>query len=52
MKTLECGEGEQLVINENIVLTIVEVTDDEVCFKIESPHGTRVCVQEELDFAI
>jgi hypothetical protein len=41
-----------LVIDENIVLTIVEVIDGEVCFKIEIPEGTPICLQEELDYAI
>ncbi len=46
---LECGEGERLVINEDIVLSVVEVTDDEVCLKIELPEGTRVWVEGAYD---
>lgn len=52
MRILECCEGERLVINDDIILSIVEVTDDEVCLRIEHPEHARVCVEDAHDFRI
>jgi len=52
MKTLDCGEGERLVINEDIILSIVEITDDEVYLESAVPEGIKVCVEDVHHYAI
>jgi sRNA-binding carbon storage regulator CsrA len=42
MRVFTCREGEALVINHEITVYIVEVTDDEICLKIDYPPGVRI----------
>ncbi len=49
MRMLDCGEGDEVVIDGKIVITVAEITDDEVCLKIELPEGARVAAREDAD---
>ncbi|NLX99456.1 MAG: hypothetical protein GXY83_25250 [Rhodopirellula sp.] len=35
MRILACNEGESIVIGEQIVVSVTEIGEDEVCLKIE-----------------
>jgi len=52
MKIFDCVEGERLIIDNQIILTVVEVTSDEVCLKIDLPEGTEMCVEDVHHYAI
>ena len=52
MEILECGEGDVVLIDEDIILCVVEITDEKVCVKIEIPEEVGVGVEEAHDFAI
>jgi carbon storage regulator len=43
---IQTMEDESLVINDEIILTIIEVREDEVRLRIEHPEGVTVHRQE------
>jgi sRNA-binding carbon storage regulator CsrA len=49
MRTFDCREGEGIVIDERIFIELVEISDGEVCLKIDLPEDLHDCVREDLD---
>jgi len=46
MQILECLEGEQLVLNKDIVVSVTEIADGAIRLKIELPEGVWACVED------
>ncbi|MGF1580115.1 MAG: carbon storage regulator [Gemmataceae bacterium] len=44
--------NQKIVIGDSITITILEVTEDEVCFGIDAPPGTNVVPAEHLQLAL
>lgn len=44
---LSCLTGEVLEIGNNIKITVIEITGDEIVLEIDSPDGTEIACGEE-----
>ena len=49
MKVFVQAENESLVINDEIVVTVLEVTDEKVILAVDAPEWVEVCEKEALE---
>ena len=49
MKSFVCANSEALVINGEVIVTIVDILDKEIVLAIDAPKWVQVCQKEALD---
>jgi sRNA-binding carbon storage regulator CsrA len=52
MRYCELGEEQSITIGEEITVTILEVLDEEVCLRIETPNESHVVRCQVADTAV
>ena len=51
IETFVCAKSEAIVVNGEIVVTIIDILDDEVVFAVEAPDWVEVFAEEASDGA-
>jgi carbon storage regulator CsrA len=46
MKFFIQGENDSIVINDEIIVTVLEINDEEVVLEIDAPDWVEVCEKE------
>ena len=49
MKTLVRAKNESVVINDEIIVTVLDINDDEVILAVDAPEWVEVCEKETFE---
>ncbi len=49
MKTFVCAEKQAIVINDEVVVTVLDILDEEVVLAFDAPDWVEVCPNEASD---